>query len=127
MFALLAHLCKAMGPEIVKLILGYDIGCRFYKMVMRHLRVSDLFNDREFLALVGAFHGTAHNRLCQTRNLPKYTDDVGLEGFEECETFFSESNALAARTRYSTAFHHWQAFCDMGGAQRSFPDLRAAL
>ncbi|KAJ6476961.1 hypothetical protein C8R45DRAFT_1158132 [Mycena sanguinolenta] len=109
-FALLAHVCKALGPEIVKLILGYDIGCRFYKMVMRHPRVSDLLNDREFQALVGAFHGTAHDRLCQTRNLPKYTEDVGLEGFEECETFFSESNALAARTRYSTAFHRWQAF-----------------
>ncbi|KAF7346639.1 hypothetical protein MSAN_01801400 [Mycena sanguinolenta] len=109
-FALLAHVCKAMGPEIGKLILGYDIGCRFYTMVMRHPRVSDLLNDREFQALVGAFHGTAHDRLCQTRNLPKYKDDVGLEGFEECETFFSESNALAARTRYSTAFHRWQAF-----------------
>ncbi|KAF7363837.1 hypothetical protein MSAN_01041700 [Mycena sanguinolenta] len=89
-FALLAHLCKALGPEIAKLILGYDIGCRFYKMVMRHPRVSDLLQDRE--------------------NLPKYKDDVGLEGFEGCETFFSESNALAARTRYSTAFHRWQAF-----------------
>ncbi|KAF7370814.1 hypothetical protein MSAN_00715000 [Mycena sanguinolenta] len=62
-FALLAHLCKALGPEIAKLILGYDIGCRFYKMVMRHPRVSDLLQDREFLALVGSFHGTAHNRL----------------------------------------------------------------
>lgn len=107
---MLAHVCKALGPEVVKLILGYDIGCRFYKMVMRHPRVSDLLNDCEFQALVGAFHGTAHDRLCQTRNLPKYTEDVGLEGFEECETFFSESNALAVRTRYSTAFHRWQAF-----------------
>ncbi|KAF7377870.1 hypothetical protein MSAN_00210600 [Mycena sanguinolenta] len=109
-FALLAHVCWALGPEICRLVLGYDIGCRFYKMVMRHPRVKDLLNSREFVALVGAFHGTAHGRLCQTRNLPKYRDDVGLEGFEECETFFSESNALAARTRYSSAFHRWQAF-----------------
>ncbi|KAJ6493155.1 hypothetical protein C8R45DRAFT_1095669 [Mycena sanguinolenta] len=92
-FALLAHVCKALGPEIVKLILGYDIGCRFYKMVMRHPRVSDLLNDREFQALVGAFHGTAHDCLCQTRNLPKYTEDVGLEG----------ANAVFDRIR-------WQAF-----------------
>ncbi|KAF7367665.1 hypothetical protein MSAN_00830200 [Mycena sanguinolenta] len=109
-FVLLALVCRVLGPEIVKLILGYDIGCHFYKMVMRHLHTSNLLNDHEFLALVGLFHGTAHDCLCQTRNLPKYQDNVGLEEFEECETFFSESNALAARTRYSTAFHCWQAF-----------------
>ncbi|KAF7366983.1 hypothetical protein MSAN_00957000 [Mycena sanguinolenta] len=78
-FALLAHVCKAMGPEIVKLILGYDIGCHFYTMVMHHPRVSDLLNDREFQALVGAFHGTAHDRLCQTQNLPKYKDNLGRD------------------------------------------------
>ncbi|KAJ7244802.1 hypothetical protein B0H12DRAFT_1073675 [Mycena haematopus] len=34
---------------------------------------------------------------------------MGLEDLEGCESFFSKSNALAATTRYSTAFHRQQA------------------
>lgn len=65
--------------------------------------------EHKFRSLVGAFHGHAHNRRCQLCHLATYVDGMGLEDLEECETFFSKSNALASSTRYATAFHRRQA------------------
>ncbi|KAJ7798059.1 hypothetical protein B0H14DRAFT_3492934 [Mycena olivaceomarginata] len=87
-FAITAHLLNVLGEVAT----GYNIRCKFGKM-----------------SLVGAFHGHAHCRRCQLKNLTTYVEGVGLEGLEECESFFSKSNALASRTRYSTAFHRQQA------------------
>ncbi|KAJ7855762.1 hypothetical protein B0H14DRAFT_3448862 [Mycena olivaceomarginata] len=38
-----------------------------------------------------------------------WEDGVGLEDLKECESYFSKSNGLASRTRYSTPFHRQQA------------------
>ncbi|KAF8210249.1 hypothetical protein K438DRAFT_1570121 [Mycena galopus ATCC 62051] len=46
---------------------------------------------------------------CQLKNLSTYVRGMGLEDLEECESFFSKSNALASTTRYATAFHRQQA------------------
>jgi Kyakuja-Dileera-Zisupton transposase len=62
--------------------------------------------------LVGAFHGHAHNRLCQLRYLATYVKGLGLEDLEGCERFFSKSNALAGATRYASVFHRWQAIVE---------------
>lgn len=62
-----------------------------------------------YTSLVGAFHGHAHNRLCQLDFLATYVRGLGLEDLEGCERFFSESNELASSIRYATTFHRHQA------------------
>ncbi|KAJ6569306.1 hypothetical protein B0H19DRAFT_939602, partial [Mycena capillaripes] len=46
---------------------------------------------------------------CQLDNLSTYVKGVGLEPLEDCESFFSKSNALASTTRYASRFHRQQA------------------
>ncbi|KAK7007335.1 hypothetical protein R3P38DRAFT_3281563 [Favolaschia claudopus] len=104
-FAVVAHLLRELG----ELAIGYDCGCNLKKMVKAHPVLSKIAADNNFVSLVGAFHGHAHNRLCQLSNLSLYVEGVGLEDLEGCESFFSKSNALAATTRYSTVFHRQQA------------------
>ncbi|KAJ7032249.1 hypothetical protein C8F04DRAFT_1211224 [Mycena alexandri] len=95
-FAVTAHLLR-------------DIGCKYGKMVRMHPALSGLAADNNFRSLVGAFHGHAHNRQCQLSNLATYVSGMGLEDLEGCEKYFSQSNGLAATTRYATAFHRQQA------------------
>ncbi|KAJ7472629.1 hypothetical protein FB451DRAFT_1134187 [Mycena latifolia] len=104
-FAITNHLLRVLGH----LGLGYDIGCKYGKMVRAHPGLSKLAADMNFKSLVGAFHGSAHKRECQLKNLTTYVKGVGMEDLETCESFFSKSNALAATTRYATAFHRKQA------------------
>ncbi|KAG1717677.1 hypothetical protein EDB19DRAFT_1899909 [Suillus lakei] len=59
--------------------------------------------------VVPAFHGHAHNRLCQLQHHSKHKLGAGLEDFETCEQVFSESNALASEIRNATEFHRHQA------------------
>ncbi|KAJ7075040.1 hypothetical protein B0H15DRAFT_925551 [Mycena belliarum] len=104
-FAVTHHLMCVLG----EIGLGYDIGCKYDKMVRAHPGLSKLAADTHFRALVGAFHGSAHKRKCQLKNLTTYVRGVGTEDLETCECFFSKSNALASTTRYATAFHRKQA------------------
>ncbi|KAJ7076258.1 hypothetical protein B0H15DRAFT_925229 [Mycena belliarum] len=88
---------------------GYDNGCKYGKMVRAHPGLSKLAADTNFKSLVGAFHGSGHQRECQLKNLSTYVEGVGTEDLETCESFFSKSNVLAPTTRYATAFHRKQA------------------
>jgi hypothetical protein len=92
------------------LALGYDIGCRFKTTVNNALGEKARLNRHT--CLVGAFHGHAHNRLCQLSFLTTYVEGLGLEDLEGCERFFSKSNALASSTRYSSIFHRRQAIVE---------------
>ncbi|KAJ7342568.1 hypothetical protein DFH08DRAFT_1012260 [Mycena albidolilacea] len=58
--------------------------------------------------IVPAFHGHAHNRMCQIGWHPMYVDGAGLEDFEECERIFCLSNNLTSCTRLATPFHRQQ-------------------
>ncbi|KAJ7027673.1 hypothetical protein C8F04DRAFT_964922 [Mycena alexandri] len=86
---------------------GYDIGCG---------SASTLWNSplgakallKKFTFLVGAFHGHAHNRLCQLLYLASYVLGLGLEDLEGCERFFSRSNSMAGSVRYASVFHRLQ-------------------
>ncbi|KAK7028351.1 hypothetical protein R3P38DRAFT_3314844 [Favolaschia claudopus] len=100
-----AHLLKVLG----KLAIGYDIGCLLDKLVKAHPELSALAEEKGFKALVGAFHGHGHNRLCGIDYLMTYVEGVGLEALEGCESFFSKSNALASTTRHASRFHRQQA------------------
>ncbi|KAJ7080779.1 hypothetical protein B0H15DRAFT_924340 [Mycena belliarum] len=104
-FAITHHLMRVLG----EFGLGYDIGCKYDKMVRAHPGLAKLAADTNFKALVGAFHGSVHKRRCQLKNLTTYVRGVGQEDLEGCESFFSKSNALAPTTRYATAFHRKQA------------------
>ncbi|KAJ7321638.1 hypothetical protein DFH08DRAFT_1033595 [Mycena albidolilacea] len=104
-FAVVNHLLNVIGQVAV----GYDIGCKFGKMVNAHPVLGPLAREKGFKSLVGTFHRHAHNRRCQLCHLATYVEGVGLEDLEECESFFSKSNALAPCTRYATAFHRRQA------------------
>ena len=86
---------------------GYDIACKFGITLAR----SPLRHQAKRLgykALVGSFHGHAHNRLCQLRNLATYVKGIGLEDLEGGERFFSKSNALAPSIRHASVFHRKQ-------------------
>ncbi|KAJ7902392.1 hypothetical protein B0H13DRAFT_2274934 [Mycena leptocephala] len=89
-FAGTAHLLNVLGEGAG----GYDIGCKFGRMVKAHPLLSKLAAETGFKSLAGAFHGHSHNRLSQLDNLTTYVKGVGLEPLEGCETYFSKSNAL---------------------------------
>ncbi|KAJ7032930.1 hypothetical protein C8F04DRAFT_1211033 [Mycena alexandri] len=86
---------------------GYDIGCHF-EATIRNSRLSERAQENALKMLVGAFHGHAHNRLCQLSFLATYIEGLGLEDLEGCERFFSKSNDLAKCVRYASRFHRQQ-------------------
>ena len=87
---------------------GYDIGCQF-ATTLRQSVLGQRATEASFKCLVGAFHGHAHNRLCQLSHLATYIRGLGIEDLEGCERFFSKSNVLAAFLRYASPFHRKQA------------------
>ena len=91
--------------------IGYDIGCKFGSTISKS-RLGALADELSLRLLVRAFHGHAHQRLCQLSHLTTYTKGLGLEDLEGCERFFSKSNALASSTRYATAFHRQQSIME---------------
>ncbi|KIK15125.1 hypothetical protein PISMIDRAFT_16727 [Pisolithus microcarpus 441] len=82
---------------------GYDIGCQF-KSTLASSTLGKRARSLNYMSLVNAFHGHAHNRLCQLDNLTTYVEGLGLEDLEGCERAFSKSNALAPSTRYALIF-----------------------
>lgn len=90
---------------------GYDIGCRF-RDTLNNSPLGPEARKNNHRSLVGAFHGHAHNRLCQLKNLTIYVDGVGLEDLEGNERYFTFSNLLAASVRYASTFHRRQAIAN---------------
>ena len=88
-------------------VFGYDIGCEFGTTV-RNSPLGPKAEKLDFRLLVGAFHGHAHNRLCQLRFLANYILGLGIEDLEGCERYFSKSNALSRSVRYASVFHRKQ-------------------
>lgn len=62
--------------------------------------------------VVCAFHGYAHNRLCQLSNHPLYLIGFGIEDLEGMERVFAASNSVARVIRYASQFHYLQ-FLDL--------------
>lgn len=90
---------------------GYDIGCKF-KTTLATSPLGPEARQKNFKCLVPAFHGHAHNRLCQLDHLANYVPGLGLEDLEGCERAFSKSNALAGTLRHASIFHRRQAIND---------------
>jgi len=86
---------------------GYNIRCKFGTM-LNHSELGPRTQELDYQALVGSFHGHAHNRLCQLSFLTTYVKGMGLEDLEGCEHFFSKLNVLASSLRYASIFHRQQ-------------------
>lgn len=99
--------------------LGYDIGCNFLT-TMYNSPLGDEARARGCKALVGLFHGHAHNRLCQLSNLGTYVLGMGLEDLEGCERLFSSSNDLASIIRHASIFHRRQAIAQFAYHRDNF-------
>jgi hypothetical protein len=102
--AVIEVLLEAFGAGIGG---GYDIGCKLRTTLARS-ELGPRARALDYTMLVGAFHGHAHNRLCQLHFLATYVKGMGLEDLEGCERFFSKSNALASSLRYASVFHRHQ-------------------
>ncbi|KAH8824474.1 hypothetical protein DL96DRAFT_1453307, partial [Flagelloscypha sp. PMI_526] len=104
-FALMHRLLTTFGKGI---LLGYDIGCGIDVRKNRDPVVGPLADKLGLRCCVGAFHGHAHNRICQLKYLISYIVEAGIDPLETCESAFAVTNAAARAVRYSTAFHRSQ-------------------
>ncbi|KAJ3502742.1 hypothetical protein NLJ89_g8746 [Agrocybe chaxingu] len=124
--AVVAKLLETFGVDLGG---GYDIGCRF-KTTLANSPLGAKARALNHRCLVGAFHGHAHNRLCQSTHLATYVEGLGTEDLETCERIFSKSNALAPAVRYMSRFHRRQAiaeFFDYMGKYETFQNLGTFL
>lgn len=94
-----------------KLLFGSDIGCSLQKTVASS-SLGAKFKQKKCRCVVNAFHGYTHNWACQKENHPNVIRGLGIEDLETLERIFSASNAVAAVTRYSTAYRR-RVFIDM--------------
>ena len=63
---------------------GYDIGCHL-KTTINKSSLGLKAYATNHTCLVGAFHGHAHNHLCQLSFLSTYVEGLRLEDLEGCE------------------------------------------
>jgi Kyakuja-Dileera-Zisupton transposase len=87
---------------------AYDIGCAFAS-TLENSSLGSRAAHLQFKLMVGAFHGHAHNRLCQVHWHPLYIKGTGHFDGEGCEHIFSSSNDVARSTRHASWFHRRQA------------------
>ncbi|KAJ7757897.1 hypothetical protein B0H16DRAFT_1314184, partial [Mycena metata] len=88
--------------------IGYDIGCG-HETTIKNSPLGERAKKLNFKTLVGAFHGHAHNRLCQLKHLAIYVLGLGLEDMEGNERFFSQSNCLSRAVQYASVYHRRQS------------------
>ena len=86
--ATLNHLLDVFGIDQA---VGYDIGC-IHKVTVAASSISKKAQDLRLQVAVDAFHGHAHNRLCQLSNHPLFLKGFGLEDLATCERIFSGTN-----------------------------------
>ncbi|KAJ3519263.1 hypothetical protein NMY22_g13286 [Coprinellus aureogranulatus] len=106
--AVVEALINVFGKDIGA---GYDIGCQF-QTTLGQSRLGMRAREAGYKSLVGAFHGHAHNRICQLSHLATYVPGMGIEDLEGCERIFSKSNALANSVRYASRFHRQQSIVE---------------
>ena len=73
---------------------------------------SEKAQDLRLQVAVDAFHGHAHNRLCQLSNHPLFHKGFGLEDLATCERIFSGTNPVTRLIRHASHFH-WLQFIDL--------------
>lgn len=83
----LASLNKLMEVFGKNILYGYDIKCALEKILLRS-SLANRIKELNLQGVVPAFHGHAHNRLCQVQHHSKYKLGAGKEDFETCERVF---------------------------------------
>ncbi|KAG2344252.1 hypothetical protein BDR05DRAFT_863946, partial [Suillus weaverae] len=81
----------------------YDIGCGFM-LAIKNSSLGENFWKMESRMCMDAFHGYAHNYVCQTKNHPLGITGAGLKDFKTIKQIFSASNQLATVTCYSSSY-----------------------
>ncbi|KAI6145668.1 hypothetical protein EDD17DRAFT_1767881 [Pisolithus thermaeus] len=94
---------------------GHDVGCASKKTIASSSLGNEV-QEKRLKVVVNAFHGFAHNRLCQLENHPLYQVGFGNEDLETCEHIFSSSNNTAPLIRHASEFH-WKQFLDLHFSQ----------
>ncbi|KAJ2991814.1 hypothetical protein NUW54_g8091 [Trametes sanguinea] len=91
--------------------IGHDIACSFTK-TLGNSSIGIKAQGLNMMLCVNAFHGHAHNRLCQLCYHPLYLQTLGLEDLETCERIFLALNSVARTVRFSSHFH-WLQYIDL--------------
>ncbi|KAF8591223.1 hypothetical protein K439DRAFT_1644435 [Ramaria rubella] len=87
-------------------IVGYDIACSHVAMVTAS-SIADKAKCHRLVLAVNAFHGQAHNLICQLNNHPTYLPGVSIEDLETCERVFASSNAIARVQFIDLHYRQW--------------------
>jgi hypothetical protein len=107
----LATIDKMLNVFGADQVIGSDIACSF-RATISASSLGPKAAAHNLCLVVNAFHGHAHNRLCQLKNHLIYSTGVGLEDLETCERVFASSNA-AARLVWHASYFHWLQFIDL--------------
>ncbi|KAI0059965.1 hypothetical protein BV25DRAFT_1808307, partial [Artomyces pyxidatus] len=107
-FAVIDEVMRKCGDDQC---IGYDIGCSMDGTVGSS-SLQHVARERRLTLLVNAFHGYAHNRLCQVQYHPLYASGLGIEDLETCERVFSSLGAAARLIRHASYFH-WKQYIHM--------------
>jgi Kyakuja-Dileera-Zisupton transposase len=91
--------------------IGYDIGCS-HKVTIAASSLSEKARILLLQLVVDAFHGHAHNRLCQLLNHLLFLKGFGLEDLATCERIFAGTNP-ATRLIQHASYFHWVQFIDL--------------
>ncbi|KAG2364871.1 hypothetical protein BDR07DRAFT_1278689 [Suillus spraguei] len=100
--AIVAKILDVIGERTLG---AYDIGCRFTSTVCAS-SLGPTFMEKQSCLCIDAFHGYAHNYVCQMQHHPLGIKGTGLEDFGVAKHIFSASNALAPVIRYASPYHH---------------------
>ena len=76
-------------------MLAFNIGCSFDLTIKNSPILAAIAKAQGLQVVVNAFHGWAHNRLCQLKYHLVYQTGMGLEDLETLKQFFSSSNMIA--------------------------------
>ncbi|KAF8218839.1 hypothetical protein L208DRAFT_1023550, partial [Tricholoma matsutake] len=90
---------------------GYDISCS-QQITITASSLSEKACILLSQLVVDAFHGHAHNRLCQLCNHPLFWKGFGLEDLAMCERIFAGTNPATCLVRHASYFH-WLQFLDL--------------
>jgi hypothetical protein len=106
--ATLNEILDVFGPNQAA---GYDIGCS-HKVTVNASSLGEKARALSLQLVVDAFHGHAHNRLCQLRNHPLFQQGFGLKDLATCERIFAGTNPATRLIRHASYFH-WLQFLDL--------------
>lgn len=88
--------------------IGYNIGCAEDGTLQHSPLLLQLYATSGSRFMVPAFHGWAHNRLCQLHYHVQMVKGMGLEDLETSERIYSASNEIARALRHASKFTHHQ-------------------